>query len=286
VLDSVRPGAWAPGTSLPPALSSPALPSSASPGPAGSAPQPAPPAVILAAGAGSRLREDDLEAPPKPLQRLAGRPILEHSLRTFAAGGVREAFVIVGYDRHRIVPHLRELGERLSMQVTPVVNPRWEQGNGTSVLAAAAHVRGPFYLAMCDHLFDPSFLRLLLAEDEGAPLSLVVDPDCESVPDLDEATKVRRQGRRIVRIGKDLSVYDAVDTGVFLARPPLFDALEEVQRQRAYSLSNGVQRLADRGEAVTVSSRGGFWRDIDTPSDLATAQGLLAQRAAASRLAG
>jgi choline kinase len=59
-----------------------------------------------------------------------------------------------------------------------------------------------------------------------------------------EATKVRRDGSRIVAIGKDLVEYDALDTGVFVCSPLLFDALERSRAQ-------GTRRSA----AASASSR-------------------------------
>lgn len=227
-----------------------------------------PPAVILAAGAGSRLRGDDEAAPPKPLTEVGGRLLIERTLRTFRAANVLDIVVVVGYEHERIVPELRRLAGRLRLNVTPVRNYQWERGNGTSVLAAAEHVGNRFFLAMSDHLFDPEFLTRLNRKDDGAALSLVVDHNWAAVPDLQEATKVRLAGGRIVEIGKELQAFDAVDTGVFLCGPRLFDALRRAQEQGDASLTGGVRLLAAEGDAQTVSSGGLFWQDVDTPEDV------------------
>lgn len=233
--------------------------------------------MILAAGAGSRLRGEDRDAPPKPLTLVAGRLLIERTLRTFRAAGVRDVVVVLGYESERILPELRRQALKLQMNVTPVHNHHWERGNGTSVLAAAEHVGDRFFVAMADHLFDAAFCASLLRSDTGAALSLVVDHDWEAIPDVEEATKVRLAGRRIVGIGKELTVFDAVDTGVFLCRPPLFDALRRAQEQGDFSLSGGVRLLAERGDAMTVRNAGFFWQDVDTPEDLALVEERLAR---------
>ena len=227
-----------------------------------------PQAVILAAGAGSRLRGDDASAPPKPLTPVLGRPLIERSLRTFRAAGVRDVAVVVGYESERLAGGLAEASRRVGVRVTLVENHRWELGNSTSVLAAAEHVGDRFFLAMSDHLFDPGFLARLLGADAGLPLSLVVDHGWESIDDLDEATKVRLHGSRIVDIGKEIPAFDAVDTGVFLCRPGLFSAVRRAQAAGDFSLSGAVRLLADHGRAVAVPSGGLFWQDVDTPEDL------------------
>jgi choline kinase len=69
---------------------------------------------------------------------------------------------------------------------------------------------------------------------------------------------------RILNIGKTLERYDAVDTGIFIATPALLDAIREaVAAGGAGSLSEGVQRLADRGRAHAVPSGGRWWIDVD-----------------------
>src|SRR5260370_42691308 len=93
--------------------------------------------------------------------------------------------------------------------------------------------------------FDPkpakAVLQQPLAHDE---VILAVDSKLGDVFDLDDATKVRREGSHIVEIGKDLARYDALDTGMFLCSPSLFDRLESAKRDGDCSLSDGMRQLA------------------------------------------
>jgi choline kinase len=52
-------------------------------------------AVILAAGAGSRLRD---VAPVKPLVEVQGEPLIRHALATLKAAGVARATIVVGHE--------------------------------------------------------------------------------------------------------------------------------------------------------------------------------------------
>jgi MurNAc alpha-1-phosphate uridylyltransferase len=62
-------------------------------------------AMVLAAGLGLRMRPltDHL---PKPLIRVAGRPLLDHALDKLAAAGVTEAVVNVHYLPDQIIDHV------------------------------------------------------------------------------------------------------------------------------------------------------------------------------------
>lgn len=236
-------------------------------------------AVILAAGAGSRLRAD-MGADPKPLTEVAGISLLERSVTAFRAAGVTEFVVVVGHHRERLLPELARLRVRDGVRITPAISVQWKLGNGASVLAAESHVDQPFYLAMADHIFEPTALERLAASDDGCrPCTVVVDRAVDRIPDLWEATKVQLDGESVTAIGKDLSAYDAVDTGVFLCRSGLFDALRSACDDGQHSLSDAVRRLAAVGEAYAVDGTGLEWFDIDTVDDFERAEAALALRA-------
>lgn len=233
-------------------------------------------AVILAAGQGQRLREGNADSALKPLTSVLGVPLLERALRSCQAAGVSECYVVVGYGNERIAAYVTELAPRYQTQVRVVDNPSWREGNGTSALAVEPYMRGPFFLVMCDHIFDVAILReLRMASQRTDACLLAVDQRIEQVFDRDDATKVRLEGRFITAIGKDLSHFDAIDTGLFLCRPPLFAALARARAQGDGSLSGGMRQLVAAAmiEAVPIGER--FWLDIDTPASLAYAESTL-----------
>jgi len=233
--------------------------------------------LIIAAGQGTRLRS---VAPSKPLASVAGRPLLEHVVRSAAEGGASEFVVVTGYEAEPIEAFLGDLAARTGLAIQPLRNPDWARPNGLSVLAAAARLESDFVLLMSDHLFDPAILRDLIAADRaGAALTLAADFDVANpLLDLDDATKIELgDGRRIRRIGKVLPAYDAVDTGIFIAGPALFDALRDsLAAGGSGSLSEGVQALADAGRAFAWDISGRWWLDVDDEAAFAKAQAALA----------
>jgi 1L-myo-inositol 1-phosphate cytidylyltransferase len=233
-------------------------------------------AVILAAGNGDRFHNPAHES--KLLQPLGGRPILLRTIDAAHAAGADRVTIVLGYQAERV----RALAERASaprLSLSFVVNPQWRLENGVSALAAHDAVGGePFALLMGDHVFEPDvlarMLRLPLDDDESV---LAVDARDDIPPSVaEEATKVRRDGSRIVAIGKDLGDYDAIDTGVFVCAPALFGALEAAQAAGDTTLSGGIRLLAARGLMRGFDIGGARWCDIDTVSDLAAAESALA----------
>jgi 1L-myo-inositol 1-phosphate cytidylyltransferase len=228
--------------------------------------------LIIAAGQGTRLRS---VAPSKPLVRVRGTPLVEHIVRLARSGGATEFLVATGYQADPLEAFLRTLGERIGCPIDTVRNPDWDRPNGLSVLAAADRLDEPFVLLMSDHLFDPSILAGLIAGRRAdAALTLAVDRDIDNPElDLDDATKVVSEGGRIVGIGKTITGYDAIDTGIFLATPALLEAIEaSLAAGGGGSLSEGVQTLADAGRAFVFETAGKWWFDVDDAAALAKAE--------------
>ena len=80
------------------------------------------------------------------------------------------------------------------------------------------------------------------------------------------------RGNYIVGIGKDLPGYDALDTGMFLCSPTLFDRLEAARKNGDCSLSDGMRRLAQDWKLRAFDIGDGHWQDVDSPQALAHAE--------------
>ena len=93
---------------------------------------------------------------------------------------------------------------------------------------------------------------------------------------MDDATKVRREGPYIIDIGKQLSRYDAVDTGMFLCTPGVFSALERTTVNGDCSLSDGMRLMAQNGKLRAFDIGDAPWQDVDTPEALAHAEFMFA----------
>lgn len=98
-------------------------------------------AILLAAGASSRMRE------PKALLPWSGRRLIEHQILEVLATRVQRVVVVLGAHRERILPRiaggLATLGGAPAgdpSRVYCVVNPRWSMGKCESIRAGAEAV--------------------------------------------------------------------------------------------------------------------------------------------------
>ena len=231
-------------------------------------------AIILAAGTGSRLVAQ--ETFPKPLKPVAGVPLLVRVLRTLQGEGIREAVIVVGYRADQIKKAL--LSEpTLGLKLHFVTNERFDRKNGVSLLAARKFIDQECILSMADHLYSPEVVRRLASFDmpEGSS-ALGVDYDIERCFDLDDATKVRLRGGKIADIGKDISDYNCIDTGVFRIGPQLLRELERLEKHTGdCSLSDGVRVLAERGAFLGCDVGDSRWIDVDTPAAFLRAEAMV-----------
>ncbi|MDK3159667.1 NTP transferase domain-containing protein [Kamptonema cortianum] len=230
-------------------------------------------AVILAAGYGSRM--SSVQA-PKPLVEVAGLSLLEWSVRQMGTVGITHAVIVTGHCADIIETRMPAIAQRTGVDLEPCRLIDWSRPNGHSVIAGAARTRGNYLLVMADHLFSATLLRRLIAEyDRRCGAALAIDRGISGPAiDADDATWVRcKANGHIAKIGKHLPSFDAVDCGAFIATPDLAEAIAEVIEEGAQgSLSEGMQRLADRGMAGTVDVTGEVWIDVDTPEMRALAE--------------
>ena len=235
-------------------------------------------ALILAAGNGDRFHDGSRQS--KLLQPILGEPIILRTLTSARSAGITDVDVVLGYEavRLRSVIEAHALpGLRLHFSY----NPDWHLENGVSVLAARRRLASRrFALLMGDHLFEPPVLTRLLAEPARSDESLLAIDSRSVQPDVAaEATKVRMSGDRIVAIGKNLTPYHALDTGMFVCSPSLFGALDRSRANGDTTLSGGIRQLAAAGLMRGVDIGRADWYDIDTKADLEHAQSLLGRQA-------
>ena len=230
-------------------------------------------ALVLAAGNGDRFR--NLTRESKLLEPVLGRPLIIRTIETAREAGISAFEIVLGYHADRVRAAIeREAPGDVTIHFTH--NPDWDLENGVSVLAARYRLASRFALLMGDHLFEARVLRQLLHARVGRRQSVLAVDSRPTTPEIaSEATKVRLHGSHIIAIGKALTEYDALDTGLFVCAPSLFEALESARAHGDTTLSGGIRALAARGLMRSFDIGDAAWCDIDTVEDLHSAESLL-----------
>ena len=232
-------------------------------------------ALIIAAGQGLRLRPI---GDTKPLVSLLGLGLIERVILTAKKSGIKEFCIVTGYHGEKIRKQLSD-GGKYGVKIEYVENDEWLRGNAISVLKAKDHFKESFVLLMADHNYDHRILNeLLKTKIEKDECILCVDKNPGDHLNVDDATKVRTVDHRIEAIGKDLSDYDCIDTGIFICNPIIFDVLEQSISKGDEGLSGAIKILAQRCKMKCMSLEDNFWIDVDDKSDRKNAELLICNK--------
>lgn len=232
--------------------------------------------LIVAAGQGTRLRE---KGESKPLIRINGIPLIERVIRGVRAAGAERFYVVSGYRGNHVRSALDEFAARHGFLLTHIINEDWDRANGVSVLKARPYLDEPFLLTMCDHLVDPGIIHDLMSSSRDSDcVTLGVDYNTDSpLNDLEDVTRVKCTDGRIEHIGKVIRDFNAIDTGIFLCTPIIFEALETSIAEGDDSISGAINVLARWGKARAFDIGDRIWVDIDDPTAFSKAEKLIEQ---------
>lgn len=228
-------------------------------------------AVILAAGAGTRLSGSDVVR-PKCLAPFGRAPLIELQLRALRSCGIDDVTVVLGFEGDRV---RRSAGPGLKF----VENPEFDATNSLySLWLARAVLTDGFVVLNCDVLFDPTLLYdLLTARHENALLVSYADTTAPAF--TEEEMKVCVRQGRVVDIRKDLppEYTDGENVGIakFSASGaerlvPIIEALVASGGKRDWA-PRAFREFAQREALWAVGTRGLPWTEIDTPEDYAHA---------------
>ena len=244
--------------------------------------------MVLAAGAGRRLRPDT-DGLPKALLPVDGQvTILDIALRNLAAVGLREIVIVVGYAADAIRDRVADLERDHGVRLTLVDNDRAEEWNNAySLWLAREHFAAGALLVNGDTVHPVSVEKTLLAaagagaEGAGtAGLILAVD-DVKLLAEEEMKVIIGADGM-ITRITKlmDPALAYAEYIGATLigadAAAPLAAALEATwRRDPSLYYEDGFQELTERGGAIAVAPIGDVeWVEVDNHDDLRRARAI------------
>lgn len=243
-------------------------------------------AVIPTAGEGTRLYPHTYTK-PKPMVRIAGRPILGHILANFAETRIDHAVVVVGGPMQtQVVEYVQEaFGDQLTLSFPEQPSP---EGLGHSIYQARDAVGDePVAIALGDMLFQNSYREYLEAHDaqRGVDGSIGIKPVEEP------------QHYGIVQVADD-RITDLVEkpsdpssnlaiSGIYVveATSSLFDALAYLIDNGIrgaggeYQLTDALSLMVERGHSLGTFPVGD-WFDCGRPETL-----LEANRVALDRMA-
>jgi len=271
--------------------------------------------MVLAAGAGRRLRPDT-DMLPKALLPVDGQvTILDIALRNLAAVGLRDIVIVVGYAADAIRDRVADLERDHKVGLTLVDNDRAQEWNNAySLWLAREHFAAGALLVNGDTVHPVSVEKTLLsaagadrgagaagadraaradrgagaaepyqAGDRQADLILAVD-DIKRLAEEEMKVVIGADGMitRITKLMDPALAYGEYIGATLIgaaAAAPLAAALETTWRHDpSLYYEDGFQELAERGGAIAVAPIGDVeWVEVDNHDDLRRAREVAAR---------
>jgi choline kinase len=240
--------------------------------------------MVLAAGAGRRLRPDT-DALPKALLPVDGQvTILDIALRNLAAVGLRDIVIVVGYAAGAMRDRAAALERAHGVRLRLVDNERAEEWNNAySLWLAREHFAAGALLVNGDTVHPVSVEETLLKAAPQAGLVIAVD-DVKRLADEEMKVIIDPDGRltRITKLMDPALAYGEYIGATLIgaaAAAPLAAALEATwRRDPSLYYEDGYQELADRGAAIAVAPIGEVeWVEVDNHADLRRAREIAAR---------
>jgi choline kinase len=236
--------------------------------------------LVLAAGAGRRLRPytDTL---PKALVPVDGdTTIMDISLRNLAAAGLNEVTIVVGYCASAVEERVPAFQEKYGVKISLVHNAKAEEWNNAySLWLARDHFAQGALMVNGDTVHPVSVEQTLLAH-RGPSILLAVDT-LKKLGDEEMKTVFSEDGQ-LAKITKLMEPDEA--HGEYIganiieasAASALADALQATfERNPDLYYEDGFQEYANRGGEVRFAPIGEVdWVEVDNHDDLIKARGI------------
>ena len=225
-------------------------------------------AMVFAAGLGKRMRPIT-ETTPKPLVKVAGKTLIDHSLDRLAADGVERAIVNVHWLADQIEAHLAARAAP-KILISDEREKLLDQGGGIR-RALKAIGRDPFLLVNTDSFWiegpRSNLARLAEAFDpEAMDFLLLVAASATAVGvDWPGDFTMSHAGRLEPRESRHVAPF--VYTGVGIAKPELF----ENETSEVFRLAPIFHAAAHKGRLFGLRLDG-LWLHVGRPESIGEAE--------------
>ncbi|HTO57274.1 MAG TPA: NDP-sugar synthase [Pseudomonadales bacterium] len=224
-------------------------------------------AAIIAAGLGERLQCSGV---PKPLVKVAGVSLIDHTLNGIRAAGLREVAVIVNEQAAAVAAHCAAITD-LSLIIVQRTTP----SSMESLFTLAPHLLDDaFLLLTVDAIVAPAAVRDFTnrsrrrADADGV---LAVNTFIDDEKPLRVTCDA---GGRITAIGDAAEKSPLITAGFYVFHPRIFAEIAAARAAHFTALRQFLAHLGARGYRL-FGERVPKSVDVDRPEDIATAEAFI-----------
>lgn len=222
--------------------------------------------VIMAGGMGKRLLPYTQDC-PKPLVKVAGRPIIEHIIERAKDDGFEHFFISIFHLGHMIEQHLGD-GRNFGVNIEYL---REDKPLGTAGALSLMKPKPelPFVITNGDVITDISYSQLLdFHVQHGASATMAVRSHEWQNP----FGVVETSGLEIIDIIEKPIRRSHINAGIYALEPDVMDLLVAGERLDMPGMFYKIMDRSGRAFAYPMHEQ---WLDVGQPDDLALAENLI-----------
>lgn len=230
-------------------------------------------AVILAAGEGKRM-QPLTDNTPKPMLKIAGKPLLEYTLENLCSYGIREIVIIVGYLKDQIINYFSSYdGAKLYF-----VEQKEQKGTAHAIGLAEPYITGDFLVLNGDVLFKPGLVSKLISEHQERGMTLssenVNNPSKYGVLMIDDNWNITDIVEKPENPASDL-----VFAGSYILPKKVFDVIRHIKpsQRGELEITDAMMYFIKSGVTSKAVDCNGYRVELTYPSDIQKAENWLTQ---------
>jgi glucose-1-phosphate thymidylyltransferase len=226
-------------------------------------------AVILAAGEGRRCRPLT-QTRSKVMLPVGNRPFMEHVISALAANDIRDIYVVVGYQKERVMDYFED-GLDFGVKIT-YLEQNELLGTAHALRKAESYVNEQFLVVNGDNLIDARAVKeLIAAKGENVILAALRQHSGDYGVLMVQEQRVKAI---IEKPGRPCS--GILNTGAYKFSPAIFEDLRHtpLSERGSYELTQTLSQMIAEGREVVPVIGKGIWSDAIFAWDLLNANSL------------
>lgn len=221
-------------------------------------------ALIMAGGKGARLKPLT-ENIPKPMVKVAGRPILERLILHLLSYGIRNIYLSINYLSHLIENHFLD-GKQLGCKIN-YLKEKKPLGTAGSLSLMPKIPKEPILVLNGDLLTQFNVDKILDYHNKNNfYITVGVYDYVYKVP----YGVVEEKNGKLISIKEKPSAIWSINAGIYVLNP---SAIKKVPKGKAYMMTDLIEKCLEKKLKVGVFNIEGDWIDIGLHKDLKKAKG-------------
>ena len=223
----------------------------------------------MAAGEGRRCRPLT-QTRSKVMLPVGNRPFMEHVILALAENGIRDLYIVVGYQKERVMDYFED-GLDFGVKIT-YLEQNELLGTAHALRKAEAYVNEEFIVVNGDNLIDARAVKeLISAKGDNVILAALRQHSGDYGVLMVEQERVKAI---IEKPGRPCS--GILNTGAYKFSPAIFEDLRHtpISERGSYELTETVSQMIADGKEIVPQISKGIWADAIFAWDLINANNL------------